>query len=259
MNKKPIALLILCLLLAGCEMRDPQQVRDEYSPVVKEKPPETKQADLPAVSEDEAVASQDEDLEKMGATMDDVTGAFLDGYHRLIDTRNVIAAYCSDESVANREEMLAGVNRADSLIDRIDAEDIDSLTASQIAGYFDEMADVMDVLTKVNSSQEQKKVNEKQLRESLANTIWIDDDTNTYMFDRNGRNMYLALAGDDKPFGGTYTIKGSKRSVEFTFTIPNLKTEVKAEVTRFDDRAFCFTDQNTGDEFYLMPVKRQTP
>ena len=254
MNKRFIWLLLLCLLLAGCEGRDAQQERDVRLNIIKpEKISPTVSGDL-SVSVNEP--AEEDDPEEMGTTRDDVVQAFRSGYSRLIETRDVIAAYCADESVPGRDEVLAGVNRADELIGRIDAEDFEALRPSEVAAYFDEMTDVMDILTKVNEPSELTKADVAKLQETLAGSIWIDDDINTYMLDKNGRNMYIALAGDDKPYGGTYSIESSKGNVTFVFTIPNLKTEVKAQVTRFDEQAFCFTDQNTGDEFYLMPVKR---
>ncbi len=179
-----------------------------------------------------------------------------DGYEILTDVRDTLYSYYSDKDIPNNEEIARGIVLADELISRISKMDRNSVKPSQVAAVYDEMSDIMDIFTAINPEQDPRSIDILQMREDLKGSMWIDDDINTYIFDRDGKTMYIALAGDDEPSGGTYTVTFTDEAIRFTFSIPELTTEVKGDVTEFSGRGFRFTDVNTGDEFYLTPVER---
>ncbi len=217
------------------------------------KPEEAQTADTP---ETETQVSANEAPEEETFDNSEAVSALRDGLSRLINARDMVYAYYQGKDVVKTEEAIKGLQMADDLISRINAEDFDIIKPQQVASYYDEMADAMDLMSRLRPPQDPRDIDILELKERLRDSMWIDDDMNTYMFDKNGRNIYIAVAGSDTPFSGTYVITPTDRAIELTFMLPQLTTEIKAEVTRYTGDSLCFTDISTGDVFYLTPIKQ---
>ena len=248
-SRKLIVLIIISLLLSGCGKKkfSPESMKAGEQGISTNA--------IPADAFDRLLTEPGEDAPDK-STGDELVDALQEGYDILVDARDTLYSYYSDRTVSNNEEITRGIVLADELLAKIDKLDRSKLKPSLVAKVYDEMSNVMDIFSRISPSEDPRSIDILQMREELKGSMWIDDEINTYIFDKDGETMYLALAGEDEPSGGTYSVSFTDEAIRFTFSIPELTTEVKGDVTEFSKNAFRFTDVNTGDEFYLTPVDR---
>ena len=203
---------------------------------------------LPVISENEVKEGEEPDLEAWYTLME--------GFEVFLNSRDMVYAYIETEGVSDKD-LHEAVEEADILIEKIYSLDKDTLTMSEAAAYMGAMSDVTDKLTGSMSFVDPKTVDVLQIKEDLKGTMWIDDDANIFLFDENGKNVYIAIAGENKPHGGTYKITTTRDSIVFTLSIPELMTEISAKLISWSPDGFRFMDTVTGDIFYLTTLDEE--
>ena len=203
---------------------------------------------LPVISENEVKEGEEPDLEAWYTLME--------GFEVFLNSRDMVYAYIETEGVSDKD-LHEAVEEADILIEKIYSLDKDTLTMSEAAAYMGAMSDITDKLTGSMSFVDPKTVDVLQIKEDLKGTMWIDDDANIFLFDENGKNVYIAIAGENTPHGGTYKITTTRDSIVFTLSIPELMTEISAKLISWSPDGFRFMDTVTGDIFYLTTLDEE--
>ncbi len=255
-----LVLLAVCFLAACARTRDVNEarqirnvsrnslLRSLSANKLKKKSVVSVDEVVETISEDEIIPEEEPDLEAWYTLMD--------GFEVFLNSRDMVYAYIETEGISD-PALHEAVDEADALIDEIYSLDKDELTMSMAAGYMEAMSDVADKLTGNMSFVDPKTVDVLQLKEDLKGTMWIDDDANIFLFDENGKNVYIAIAGENTPHGGDYKVTTTRDSIVITFSIPELMTEINAKLISWSPDGFRFMDTVTGDIFYLTPLDEE--
>lgn len=254
MKKNVVAILVCGMLaistLAGCGNK-------AEAPAAPAETATEEKTETPAEEKTEAPAEADTDAAADEACSDETFAQLQDIYAALVEAHDAtVEAYNSDEIAAD-PEIEDALKESEDLIAQVGEISQDDITEADALEVVDAMLAINDIFAACLDQMQPVADDITDISDSLAGSVWIDDDLNIYGFDTDGSTLILSIMDDDGEYidaEGEYALYATDEGY-VGLTMVAADVEVDAVLTDYSDETLEFTDINTGESAIFYPYE----